>query len=976
MKKFFDVTKLTAYELVMQDDIKELNSVGYYLKHKKTGARVMLLLNDDNNKVFNIAFRTPVMNDTGVPHILEHSVLCGSKKYSAKDPFVELVKGSLNTFLNAMTYPDKTMYPVASCNDKDFMNLMDVYMDAVLNPNIYTRDEIFRQEGWNYHLDSEDGELTINGVVYNEMKGVMSSPDGVVSREGYHNLFPENTYSYESGGDPEFIPELTYEEFINFHKTYYHPSNSYIYLYGDVDANERLDWLDEAYLSKYDALEVNSSIPEHKSFDAPIEKEVFYAVGKDESVDKKTYFSYATVAGSVLEEGLVTAMEMLSYSILSMPGAPIQKALIDAGICEEVYGGLETVNQNIFTITAKNCPEDKKDEFVRIIDETLKKIVAEGINKDSLRAALNKKEFDFREADFGSYPKGLFYCMDMMDSWLYDDNKPFMYLKMESVFNDLREKIDTDYFEKLIEKYILNNNHKLILTTNPKKGLTEEKEEKLAKKLAEYKATLTEEEIKKMVADTKHLEQYQSEPSTKEQLEAIPLLKLEDIGKLPEKLYLEETDIKGVKTIYSEVPTNGIAYIRMSFDTKVLDMEELPYVPVLTKIIKKIDTKNYDYLSLNNVINLETGGIGLDTSIYNNVNDDKAYSHRLEISTKVLNNKIDKALELIKELVTNTIFDDKKRVKEIVAETKSMTQAYIMGTGHTVAVNRAMSYFSEDAYLSDMTGGIQFYKFIVEMDKAFETDGDAVIAKIKSVAAKVFNINNLILSVTAEKAGYDKFVENFGIVEEMLSNEKIPAKEWKFDLQQLNEGFKTSSQVQYVARTGDFKKAGFNYRGAMQVFANIMSYEYLWNNIRVKGGAYGCFGKSIRSGKVYFVSYRDPNLANTNAVYEGIANYLREFNAPDRDILKFIIGTISNLDTPRNARAKGSVAFSSYMSGVTYEDMVKEREEVLSLTNADINALADIMEAVMAQGNICVIGGASKIEQDKDLFKETVELFN
>lgn len=974
--KNFDVTKATAYELVMKEDIAELNSVGYYLKHRKTGARVMLLLNDDNNKVFNIAFRTPVSNDTGVPHILEHSVLCGSKKYSAKDPFVELVKGSLNTFLNAMTYPDKTMYPIASCNDKDYENLMDVYMDAVLNPNIYKKDEIFRQEGWNYHLDDEDGELTINGVVYNEMKGVMSSPDSVVAREGYHYLFPNNTYSFESGGDPEFIPELSYEEFLEFHGKYYHPSNSYIYLYGDIDANERLQWLDNEYLSKYDALEVDSTIPMHESFDKPVEKEVFYAVGNDESDEKKTYFSYGTVAGSVLEEGLVTALEMLSYSILSMPGAPIKTALIDAGICEEVYGGLETVNQNIFTITAKNCPSDKKDEFVKIIEDTLKKIVAEGINKDSLRAALNKKEFDFREADFGSYPKGLFYCMDMMDSWLYDDNKPFMYLKMESVFKDLRAKIETDYFEKLIEKYLLNNNHKLILTTNPKKGLTEEKEEKLAKKLAEYKATLSADEIKKIVADTKELLQYQSEPSTKEELEAIPLLKLEDIGKLPEKLYMEETDIKGIKTIYSEVPTNGIAYIKMSFDTNVLEMEELPYVPVLTKIIKKIDTANYDYLSLNNEINLETGGIGIDTTIYNNVNDSKNYSHRLEVSTKVLYDKIDKALELIKELVTNTIYDDKKRVKEIVAETKSMTQAYIMGTGHLVAVNRAMSYFSEDAYLSDLTGGIQFYNFIVEMDKAFEQDGDKVIEKLKAVAKKVFNINNLILNITAEKAGYDKFVEKFHIVESMLSDEKLEVKDWKFDLTQLNEGFKTSSQVQYVARCGDFKDAGFSYRGAMQVFANIMSYEYLWNNVRVKGGAYGCFGKSVRSGKVYFVSYRDPNLKNTNDVYEGVVDYLRNFNVDDRDILKFIIGTISNLDTPRTAKAKGSVAFSSYMSGVTYEDMVKEREEVLSLTNADINALADVMEVVMAQGNICVIGGANKINQDADLFKTTVDLFN
>lgn len=976
MTNRLDVKKLEQYQLIMQEDIKELNSSGYYLKHKKSGARVVLLVNDDNNKVFNIAFRTPVSDDTGVPHILEHSVLCGSKKYSAKDPFVELVKGSLNTFLNAMTYPDKTMYPIASCNDKDFKNLMDVYMDAVLNPNIYTRDEIFRQEGWNYQLEEEDGELSINGVVYNEMKGVLSSPDSVVSREAYHYLFPDNTYSYESGGEPDFIPELTYEEFLNFHKKYYHPSNSYIYLYGDMDFNERLEWLDKEYLSKYDFLEVDSSIPFQKKFDKPCEKEVYYAVGKDESDVKKTYFTYAVVADSVLEKDLLPAFEILETSILTMPGAPLKKALTDAGICDEVYGGIESVNQNIFKITAKNCPTDKKDEFVRIVEDTLKKIVEEGIDKNSLKAALNKKEFSFREADFGSYPKGLFYCIDMMDSWLYDENQPFMYLKAEETFKNLREKIETDYFERLIEKYLINNNHKVILSTIPKKGLTEENEEKLAKKLAEYKAGLSKEEIKKIVDDTKELRRYQSEPSTKEELEAIPLLKLEDIGKEPEKLYLEEREIAGVKTIYSQVATNGIAYIRLSFDAKILEKEEIPYVPVLAKIIKNIDTRNYDYLSLNNEINLETGGISVDTTVYNSAKDCKKYSYALEISAKMLYGNVKKALGLIKEFVENTIYDDKKRVKEIVAETKSLSQAYILNSGHLIAVNRAMSYFSEDAYISDITGGIQFYKFITELDDAFENDGEAVIDKLKAVAKKIFNINNLILSVTAEEKGYETFKENFHIIESMLGREKQEKKEWKFDLQQLNEGFKTSSQVQYVARTGDFKKAGFSYRGAMQVFANIMSYEYLWNNIRVKGGAYGCFAKSVRSGKVYFVSYRDPNLANTNEVYEAVVKYLREFKADDRDILKFIIGTISNLDTPKTAKSKGQWAFVCYMSDMIYEDMVKEREEVLSLTNEDINALADVMEAVMKQNNICVIGSANKITQDAELFKITEDLFN
>ncbi len=973
--KNFELEKATGYELVMQDNIKEIDSKAYYLKHKKSGARVMLLLNEDNNKVFNIGFRTPVLNDTGVPHILEHSVLCGSKKYSAKDPFVELVKGSLNTFLNAMTFPDKTMYPVASCNDKDFENLMDVYMDAVLNPNIYTKDEIFRQEGWSYHIESEEEDITINGVVYNEMKGALSSPDSVVNVELYRKLLPNNTYKNVSGGDPSFIPDLTYEEFLDFHRKYYHPSNSYIYLYGDIDANDRLEWLDREYLSKYDRLEIDSSIPLHEAFKEPVKCKSVYGIGMDEDAKNKAYFSYAVVAGSMLDVLLHEALGLIDHSIISMPGAPLKKALIDAGICEDVYGGLDYTNQNVFTVIAKNADENRAEDFVRIVEDTLRKLIKEGIQKDSLKAALNKKEFDFREADYGSYPKGLFYCIDMMESWLYDESQPFVYLKADATFEALREKIDTDYFEEIIDKYILNNNHKVIMVSLPKQGLAEEKEKELEDKLKAYKESLSKAEIEKLVKDTKELLEYQSIPSTKEELEQIPLLKISDIGKKPEQLYMEEKEMSGIKTVYSDVFTNKIVYVNCSFDAGVVDKELIPYVALLARIIKNVDTKNYSYLEINNIIGIETGGMGLGTNVYTNKKT-KEYTYRFEISFKVLYEKLNKAFEIADELINNTVLDNPKRIKEIISEIKLQLQSSIINSGHIMAANRAMTYFSAPACIGDMTNGIAYYKFIRELEKNFETDSDKIIANLKLVAQKVLNVNNLLMGVTADAEGFRITEEGFAVFKNKLNSEKVEKKSWDIVPERKNEGFITSSQVQYVARAGSFEKAGYEYTGAMAAFTNIMNYDYLWNNIRVKGGAYGCFAKCSHLGSAYFVSYRDPNLANTNEVFKQVPDYLKEFNADERDIVKFIIGTISNLDTPKTAKTKGGVAFNAYLSGITYETLEKERKEVLELSNKSVNELADIMKAVLGQGNLCVVGSAGKIKADAELFDNVEELFN
>ena len=470
MKK---IEELTAYEVLEKREISDIGSMSYLLRHKKTGARIALLSNDDENKVFYIGFRTPPADSTGVPHIIEHTVLCGSKDFPVKDPFVELVKGSLNTFLNAMTYSDKTLYPVASCNDKDFQNLMHVYLDAVFYPNIYKEEKIFRQEGWHYEMEDADAPLTINGVVYNEMKGAFSAPDEINDREVVNSLFPDTAYGVESGGDPDVIPTLTYEQFLAFHEKYYHPSNSYIYLYGNMDMAEKLAWIDEMYLSRFDSLTIDSALTLQKPFERPVVVKKEYPVMEGEALENNTYLSYNMVVGTSLDKELYFAMQILEYAICSASAAPIKLALIHKNIGTEVYSVYDNgIYQPYFSIVAKNANDEQKDAFVETIEDELKRLVREGIDKKSLLAGLNYYEFRYREADFGSYPKGLMYGLQMLDSWLYNDNMPFDMIEAIDLFQTLKERINTDYYEKLIDRYLIHNQHKSVLVLSPKEGLT------------------------------------------------------------------------------------------------------------------------------------------------------------------------------------------------------------------------------------------------------------------------------------------------------------------------------------------------------------------------------------------------------------------------------------------------------------------------------------------------------------------------
>ena len=971
------VEDLAAYEVLEKREIKDLNSVSYLVKHKKTGARLALLSNDDKNKVFYIGFRTPPEDSTGVAHIVEHTVLCGSKEFPVKDPFVELVKGSLNTFLNAMTYPDKTVYPVASCNDKDFQNLMHVYLDAVFYPNIYGEEKIFLQEGWHYEMESEDSELTLNGVVYNEMKGAFSSPDGVFEREIMNSLYPDVTYGVESGGDPDVIPKLTYEQFLDFHGRYYHPSNSYIYLYGNMDMAEKLMWIDERYLSSFDALAIDSTVKKQKAFDAIRKVKKSYPISEEESLEESTYFSYNTVIEDSLNRDYYRAFQLLDYAIISAPGAPLKQRLVDEGIGTEVYGFYENgIAQPYFSIVAKNCNEEDEERFVQIVEEELTSLCKNGINQKSLEAALNYYEFKYRESDYGSYPKGLMYGLQVLDSWLYDENKPFIHIEANDTFKRLREKLGTGYYEALIEKYFLNNTHKTILTVVPEKGLTAKKEEKLRKELAEYKAKLSKEEIAAIVHKTKELKEYQQEESSPEDLAKIPLLAREDLTRNAEPLKNEVRNIQDTKVLFHPIFTNGINYVRMIFDISHLPEKLLPYLGLLKSVMGLVDTEKYSYGDLFNEINTHTGGIESIINTYRNrVNFDE-YKITYELKAKSFYSNTGKALELMQEMALNSKLDDTKRLLELVSENKSRLQAQMTSSGHSLAAARALSYQSEVVMIGEYINGLEFFRFLESLEKDWENRKEEVCQKLKETADFIFTKEHLMADITADEEGYGILEKEFPAFYEKLPSGQDACGLLHLTPEKKNEGLTTSAQIQYVCRAGNFVKHGLPYTGALLVLKVLMGYNYLWEQVRVQGGAYGCMSNYRVSGDCYFVSYRDPNLTRTIDVFEKAAEYVKNLNVDEREMTKYIIGAISDLDTPLNPPHEGARSLAAYLSNVTNEDFQRERDEVLDLTLDNLHELSKYIEAFISDECICVVGNEDNIKNNSELFMNVESLFH
>lgn len=972
MEENMGMTNLDAYEILERRPLADLNSDGIVLRHKKSGARIAVITNDDENKVFYIGFRTPPEDSTGVPHIIEHTVLCGSEKYPVKDPFVELVKGSLNTFLNAITYPEKTIYPVASCNDTDFQNLMSVYMDAVFHPNIYKYREIFEQEGWHYEMEDEDSPITINGVVYNEMKGAFSSGDDVLQREILSSLFPDNAYSNESGGDPDCIPDLTYEAYLDFHRKYYHPCNSYIYLYGNMDVEEKLRWMDEEYLSRYETIELDSELHMQKPFEHPVEVCRKYSISSTEQEQDNTYLSYNMVVGDVLDRKLYLAFDVLDYALLSAPGAPLKRALLDAGIGKDIVGGYDNgTMQPVFSIIAKNANLSQKEQFLSVIRTVLKEQAAHGLDQKALLAGINAAEFRYREADFGQFPRGLLYGIQCLDSWLYDEMQPFLHLEALDTYHFLKEQVSTGYFEQLIETYLLDNPHASVVIIEPEKGLNAKKDEVLEKKLEAYKNSLSKEERQKLIDATAHLKQYQEEPSSKEDLEKIPMLKREDMKRSILPLTNQVKKSGDTVIVHHEMFSGGIDYVRFLFDICDLPLEDLPYLGLLKAVLGYIDTEKYGFAELANEINIHTGGIASGFTVSPDVKEQEQMGVTFEMRTKVLVEELPQAVELMRGIIMTSKLSDEKRLHEILSQLRSRLETVLSSAGHSVASMRALTYVSRAAYYQDSVSGIRFYRSVMDWETHFEEKKDALIQKLTELVHTIFTADRLTCSLVCEEKDYaaaEREIASFAAAiypsETSGKKRELPA----FHPEQKNEGFMDASQVQYVARAGNFKKHGFSYTGALRILKVILGYDYLWTNIRMKGGAYGCMNSYMHNGDTYFVSFRDPNLKKTDEVYDGIPEYLDAFCADEREMTKYIIGTISEMDTPMNPSAKGARSMSAYLEHITEEYLQKERDQVIDATEADIRALSDLVRSVLTEKNLCVIGNEEALKSESDMF--------
>jgi Zn-dependent M16 (insulinase) family peptidase len=846
---------------------------------------------------------------------------------------------------------------------------MHVYLDAVFYPNIYDRKEIFWQEGWHYDLKEMDQPITYNGVVYNEMKGAFSSAEEVLDREVFNSLFPDTAYGVESGGDPEFIPDLTYEDFLDFHRKYYHPSNSYIYLYGKMDMISKLTWLDAMYLSKFDKIHVDSAIGLQKSFSQSVEKTMYYPIAENEPEEQNTYLSYNVVVGDSLDMQTNMAFQVWEYVLTAAPGAPVKQALLDEKIGKDIQSSYENgIRQPFFSIVAKNADEADKEWFVARIKETLQELVKKGLDKKALLAGINYFEFRFREADYASFPKGLMYGVSVFDSWLYDDGEPFMYLRQLDVFAFLKEQVQGNYYEELIRRYFLENAHEVLLVGAPQKGLTAKREAEIGLKLAQYKEKLSSSECQELIRQTKALEVYQEEPETPEAIASIPLLARKDIKKKAAALHNQERMVSNTQVIHHALDTNGIAYMTLLFDTKHVPREFIPYMGILKSVLGYVDTNHYSYNELFNEINANSGGIYCGMSVYENIHNEQSCLGMFGVKSKCLYSQLPFVVQMIQEIICGSKFQDTKRLYEIVAQIKSRMESNMASSGHATAVARLASYHLKTGWLQEQIAGVDYFKLIQKLEKHFDQEKAELCAKLVALVKMIFRPENLCISYTADEEGYDLLCTQIPKIHEMLYTDAVQTSGFEIQLEKKNEGLKTAGQVQYVGVGGNFKQKGYAYTGALKILRVIMNYDYLWMNIRVKGGAYGSMCGFKRSGESYMVSYRDPNLEKTLDVYAKAADFIRSFQADERQMTKYIIGTVSDLDTPQTPSVQGEMSMTAYFTGVTEEQLQRERDQILEATVEDIRKLADVMACVLEQDYLCVIGNETIIEENRDKF--------
>ena len=952
------------YELIETKDLAHIGAVGRMYSHA-SGARIIHLQSDDTNKVFSITFKTPPTDHTGIAHIMEHVVLAGSEKYPLKDPFMQLANGSLYTYLNAMTYPDRTVYPVASINDADFLNLVDVYCDAVFFPLIYKRDHGFFQEGWHYKLDRKDGELTYNGVVYNEMKGAFSDPYRTLFATADETLYPDTAYKYDSGGDPDHIPALTKEAFLNFHKNFYRPENAMIYYYGDMDIEACLQTLHDEYLSKFEKTGISIEIDEQKPLDKPVFANASYSVAQKESLNEN-YMSatYSLPPSAPIID--INAMKVLNYILMSTPASPLYKAMVEAEIGEDISGGMSSeLLHPSWGISLKNCTMDSK-QLQNFIEEALAGIAKNGLSKDFVSACLNFMEFQAKEEDYGSStPKGLVYSLRTLSRWTYG-KCPWEALAGTLYLEQIRKLSTTPgYFEGLIKKYILNNNNSVFVTINPVLNLDDQKAEQLQEKLANIKAEMTQEQIEEVIKTCQKLKTFQETPDTAEELALIPRLSVADIKK-----EIEQTPLNVHKNVmHAPLETNDIIYTTMMFDMQAVPQHLLPAVSILQCVLSKIATKNLDTQKLTQAIKESLGGLSFGADVSTKMSGE--FTPTALISTKFLSKNADRMFEIVNEIIKGTPFSDKTQIKNYVLEIKAALDEKVLISGTSVSLMRAKAYFLQSAAYQEALGGIEFYNYVNELCDDFDKNFDVLCNEMAEVQKLIYNKNNVSFIVVADDELYKNFepkLQEFakGLDDTTLDKALMPEL-----IKNGNEAIATASRVQYCAQAGNFIDAGFKYTGALKVLENVLD-NYFYEEIRAKGGAYGCGASFSNKGIMQLYSYRDPKLEETYDVFAGSAEYIRTLNLSPLEIEKFILGAVRALDKPATNAQKGFLAASNHLQGVTNQMRQTERDQVLQTTLNTLKELADLAQSGIDQNHKCAVGSIAKIDAS-EIFEKVLK---
>ena len=966
----------SGFQLQQQESISELNSLALLFTHLKTGAEVLVMENDDDNKVFSATFKTPPSNDRGVAHILEHSVLCGSRKYPVKEPFLELLKGSLQTFLNAMTFPDKTMYPVASRNKKDFFNLMDVYLDAVFYPNI--TQETFMQEGWHHELELPDQNISYKGVVFNEMKGVFSSPESILDRHLAHSLFPSTTYGFESGGDPEAITDLTYKEFKDFHNKHYHPSNSRIFFYGDGDTLEYLNFLDNEYLKDFNSIKIESAISAQRRFSKPKRKEIFYPVSKDESLDKKTF----VVVGFKLDKSTnhehCLAFSILSHLLLGTSASPLRKALLESELGSEVIGGGFDDNrfETTFAVGLKGTEASNEDKIIRLIFSTLKNLVDDGIETNMVKSAVNSIDFKLRESNFGGFPKGIVYNIQTLASWLYGSD-PFMHLKYDKLMEKIKRKSNEKYFENLIYKYLLNNNHQSVMLAKPKPDLEKKKEAKVRKSMKTLKASMSQSDIKNLVQKTQELQAMQIKPDSPEALEKLPSLDIQDIAVESERFPMALKRESEPKILFHVLFTNNIAYVQIGFDALSIPLDKIPYLSLVGNLVLGMGTRKHSYMEISQLLGIHTGGLRSWHFTSAEVNDHKKILSHIFFSGKCLMGNTDHLFDIWEEVILEHDFNNPKRLIEIIKSSKASMEDSILSSGNHYVLSRLNSYQSIIGQYDELTDGISYYRFLEKLLDRAEKNIDEVAEEFKGITQNLFTKENIFVNITAPESDYKK-IENrvVGLSQKLPSKKQSPAK-LKFEIGLINEAFLTASSVQFVGKGINLFELGMEYSGRFDVLNAVLRTCFLWDRVRVQGGAYGSQSSfDSYSGDYGLVSYRDPNLTETLDIYDQIGDYLDTLDISDKELTKILIGCVGRLDPPMTADRKGSISMVEYLTGKTYELKQKRRDELLSTRLGDIKSFAGLCRKIKASGNVCVLGNEEKIKKSKNSFDHLVKVFD